>query len=75
MCAALQEGEMIVADLEKTGIHVSVETKTALLKGFAHSGQIAKAESLFTSMCESSRKSNTENFAMQRTKLCDMGLY
>lgn len=32
-------------------MHVNVETKTALLKGYAHSGQMAKGEALFESMC------------------------
>lgn len=31
--------------------HVNVETKTALLKGYVHSGEISKAENLFVSMC------------------------
>jgi pentatricopeptide repeat protein len=38
-------------------VHVNVETKTALLKGYSHSGQMAKAESLFESMCTAQGKS------------------
>jgi pentatricopeptide repeat protein len=35
----------------KSGMHVNVETKTALMKGYAHAGQLHKAMSLFETMC------------------------
>ena len=37
--------------MKRGGREISVETKTALMKGYAHSGQIKKAEALFESMC------------------------
>jgi pentatricopeptide repeat protein len=46
--------------MNESGLHVNVETKTALLKGYAHSGQIAKGEALFESMCSAQCKSAQE---------------
>jgi pentatricopeptide repeat protein len=37
-------------------MHVNVETKTALLKGYAHSGVMLKGAELFKSMCLSRGK-------------------
>jgi pentatricopeptide repeat protein len=37
-------------------MHINVETKTALLKGYAHSGMMLKGTELFMSMCLSEGK-------------------
>lgn len=37
-------------------MHVNVETKTALLKGYAHSGVMLKGAELFKGMCLSKGK-------------------
>lgn len=60
-CGNIKEGEKIVEYLRKSHKHVNIETKTALLKGYVHSGEIAKAEKLFVSMCESKAKKDLPN--------------
>lgn len=51
--SCFQVGEEIIERLTTSGKHVNVETKTALIKGYVHSGEIAKAEKIFLSTCES----------------------
>jgi pentatricopeptide repeat protein len=48
-----QEGERIVQELQEQKKFISVELQTALLKGFAHCGDMAKADALFHRMCSS----------------------
>ena len=50
-CGDLNQAEAIVRSMESSGRHVNVETQTALLKGYSHSGQLLKAEALFEKMC------------------------
>jgi pentatricopeptide repeat protein len=50
-------------------MHISVETKTALLKGICHSGNIRKAHELFDSMCQSKAKTNYPNVRTLNTLL------
>ena len=35
---------------KSSGSHINIETKTALLKGYCHSGQMQKAMDLFETM-------------------------
>jgi hypothetical protein len=39
-----------VDEMKKAGMRVNVETETALLKGYAHSGMIHKGAQLFRDM-------------------------
>jgi pentatricopeptide repeat protein len=50
-CGKIAEGEKIIKQMKESGKHVNVETLTALMKGYVHSGDITKAEKLFLSMC------------------------
>ncbi len=68
-CGRIDEGEKLVEIMKQTGIHVNVETKTALIKGFAHSGQMAKADSLFTSMCNLPGRADRPNVRTLNTIL------
>lgn len=52
-CGDVVSGERIVAEMEASGVHVSVQAKTALLKGYAHSGQMKKGAELYRDMCAS----------------------
>jgi len=52
-CGDVASGEQIVAEMKASGVHVSVQAKTALLKGYAHSGQIRKGAELYREMCSS----------------------
>lgn len=38
-------------EMRKSGMHVNVQAKTALLKGYAHSGMIHKGAEFFRGMC------------------------
>ena len=53
----------------KQRIHISVEIKTALLKGYAHSGMILKADKLFESMCNGASKRDLPNTRSLNTLL------
>ena len=68
-CGSFAEGEQIVKELVDSGTHVNVETKTALMKGFAHSGQIAKADNLFSSMCSEKARVDRPNVRTVNTIL------
>lgn len=48
-----KEGERLLEEMKREGKYISVETKTALMKGYSHSGDIAKVDALFHSMCAS----------------------
>jgi len=52
-CGDAASGERIVAGMEASGVHVSIQAKTALLKGYAHSGQMIKGAELYRDMCAS----------------------
>ena len=52
-CGDVASGERIVVEMEASGVHVSVQAKTALLKGYAHSGQMRKGAELYRDMCAS----------------------
>jgi hypothetical protein len=57
-CGAIPEGEKVVESMKNAGMHVNVETKTALLKGLTHSGQMQKAGAMFEHMCTSRDRPN-----------------
>jgi pentatricopeptide repeat protein len=65
----VSEGEAIVDGLRRVGTSVTVETLTALMKGFAHSGRIGKAEELFDGMCRSKSKAGYPNVRTLNTLL------
>jgi pentatricopeptide repeat protein len=50
-CGRISEGERIVQELQDQKKCISVELQTALLKGFAHGGDMAKVDDLFHRMC------------------------
>lgn len=68
-CGRIEEGEKVVEEMKKSGMHVNVETKTALIKGYAHSGQMAKAHSLFQSMCNEKSGADRPNVRTLNTLL------
>eukprot|EP00536_Pseudo-nitzschia_multiseries_P008820 jgi/Psemu1/257595/estExt_Genewise1Plus.C_2310067 len=68
-CGNIAEGEKLLEKVTKEGTHISVETKTALLKGICHSGDIGKAHELFLSMCLSKAKTNYPNVRTLNTLL------
>ena len=43
-------------EMIKTGMEVNVQAKTALLKGYAHSGMLRKGSQLFADMCSEKGK-------------------
>lgn len=68
-CGRIDEGEKLFKESEKSGKKVNVETKTALMKGFAHSGQMAKAYALFESMCKKGSRSERPSVRTMNTLL------
>ena len=68
-CGSVEEGEKIVSEMERAGISVSIQAQTALLKGYAHSGQIAKGARLYRSMCRARNKRNRPNVRTLNTLL------
>jgi len=60
-CGSIQQGEEIYHELEKSGEEISVHTKTALLKGYAHSGMLSKASQLYHKMMEDTRRNGDKN--------------
>jgi len=49
-CGNIQEGERIINHLVDSGKEVNIQTKTALLKGYAHGGQMQQAFKLYRKM-------------------------
>lgn len=43
-------------EMKKLGLHINVQAKTALLKGYAHSGRLREGGELFEEMCRSKGK-------------------
>jgi len=68
-CGNIAEGEILLEKVAKDGTFINVETKTALLKGICHSGNIGKAHELFISMCASKAKNNYPNVRTLNTLL------
>mmetsp|Transcript_11422 Transcript_11422/g.27317 ORF Transcript_11422/g.27317 Transcript_11422/m.27317 type:complete len:742 (+) Transcript_11422:49-2274(+) len=68
-CGNIAVGEKLLEKVAKEGNDISVEMKTALLKGICHSGKIGKAHELFLSMCASKAKSNYPNVRTLNTLL------
>ncbi|KAG7361290.1 PPR: pentatricopeptide repeat domain containing protein [Nitzschia inconspicua] len=68
-CGNISEGEQIFRELEEQKKFISVELRTALLKGFAHSGKLDKAEALFHELCSSKGKANKPNVRTLNTLL------
>lgn len=68
-CGNILKGEEIVEELKRSKKQVSIETHTALLKGYAHSGMIHKADSLFRSISQSRDKRNRPNVRTLNTLL------
>jgi pentatricopeptide repeat protein len=66
-CGMVEKAEKIVADLRRKGSIVNVETETALLKGYAHSGMLHAAMDMFRQMCQS--KFNRPNVRTLNTLL------
>lgn len=54
-CGAIAEGEKVFEEMKKVGMPITVETYTALLKGYAHAGMVHKGAVLFEELC---RKGN-----------------
>jgi len=68
-CGDVKAGERIVSDMEAAGTHVSLQAKTALLKGYSHSGQIKKGIELYRSMCASRDRRDQPNVRTLNTLL------
>jgi pentatricopeptide repeat protein len=51
-CGAISEGERIFDEMKKEGMPITVETYTALLKGYAHAGMMHKGAALFEEVCQ-----------------------
>lgn len=58
-----------MSDMEAAGIHVALQAKTALLKGYSHSGQIKKGIELYRSMCASRDRRDQPNVRTLNTLL------
>ena len=67
-CGDIDEGEKAVFALEKAGAGVSVECKTALLKGYSLSDRMAQGHELFVSMVEPNRQQQQQEQLGQQTK-------
>lgn len=50
-CGAISEGERVFDEMKQSGMPITVETYTALLKGYAHAGMMHKGAALFEEMC------------------------
>lgn len=68
-CGSVNEAEKIVNEFENKRGHVNAYTQTALLKGYAHSGESFKAESLFWKMCAAKNKRDLPNVRTLNTLL------
>lgn len=51
-CGDMEEAEKIIKEVKRSGPVVNVGTKTALIKGYSHSGNIARLSEIFESMCK-----------------------
>lgn len=51
-CGDMEEAEKIIKEVKRSGRVVNVETKTALIKGYSHSGDMARSSEIFESMCK-----------------------
>ncbi len=68
-CGCVQKGEEIVENLKKDGEEVNVQTITALLKGYTHSGMMDKAAALYIEMSEKENKRDRPNIRTLNTML------
>jgi pentatricopeptide repeat protein len=68
-CGRIDEGEKLYEEWKTSGKVVNIETKTALIKGLAHSGQMAKAYAIFSSMCSSQARADRPNVRTVNTIL------
>lgn len=68
-CGDIQAGEKVIEDLKAIGKHVNVETKTALIKGYCHSGKIYEGYKLFESMVLSKNRGDRPNVRTLNTLL------
>ena len=50
-CGAISEGEQVFEEMKESGMPITIETFTALLKGYAHAGMLHKGAALFEEMC------------------------
>ncbi len=68
-CGNIQKGEEIVEDLKKSGENINVHTKTALLKGYCHSGLMDHATSLYIEMSKKKNAREKPNIRTLNTML------
>ena len=68
-CGDIAKGEKIVEEIMMKAKVVNVQTKTALLKGYVHSGMIRHASLLYKEMVESNRKRDRPNVRTLNTFL------
>ena len=61
-CGSIERAEQLIQQFqnEKKGHKISVQCQTALLKGYAHSGNMKKATKLFHSMISENQKSRNK---------------
>jgi len=68
-CGNIAEGEKIVQKRKENDENINVQTKTALLKGYAHSGMIRKAALLYEEMMQSRSLKDRPNIRTFNTML------
>jgi pentatricopeptide repeat protein len=68
-CGAMDQAEQIVTSLKSNGRKITVETQTALIKGYSHAGNIAAAVTVFESMCHSKNPADRPNVRTLNTLL------
>jgi pentatricopeptide repeat protein len=68
-CGCIQKGEEIVEQLKQSGDEISVQTITALLKGYAHSGMMDKAAALYIAMTKKRNNRDKPNIRTLNTML------
>ena len=68
-CGDSGEGEKIVTHLKESGADINVQTKTALLKGYVHSGLMEKATELYKEMKKMKHRRDRPNVRTLNTLL------
>lgn len=68
-CGSIKDGEKVMDEMIKSGMEVNVQAKTALLKGYAHSGMLQEGSHLFADMCSEKDIRNRPNVRTLNTLL------
>ena len=68
-CGDMSEAERIIKEVKRTGRIVNVETKTALIKGYSHNGDMPRAAQIFEQMCQEKNPEQQPNVRTLNTFL------